>query len=314
MFNQEAIKAVAAKLNSRGYQAQLNALSALSNLLLRKRHGSNVMYATEFGALLHNKLEEAFPLPFMNVQVNGKNSTVTIDQHVFKLPEETESILLNYRHPASPFSVVIQDDTGAYHMIASGDRYAIPHGEYSVPFDYKAHALVGSVARTGNLTLNYGQAIWLIEDWTDFGKVLASNDYDLPAVNFQRTYDHSVSCSPLELDTEESLKTVHLSQDLTDALGLEKQPYPYSVDDLVVGLLDTTREVEDLRRRVPTNTDTERDKVVLDMALKIQDSIHFKDLLAEVMELPAKKRTKKALDQIIPRHLQRRIDEWSRSK
>lgn len=314
MLNQAAIKALAAQLNSRWYSSQLIALGALSNLILRKRHGSTVMYATELGALLHSKLESAFPLPHMNMVIDGINNTITLDQHVFKIPEETNSAQLGWRHSASPWSVVVKDENGGYQMIASGDRYAIPHGEISVPFDVDAHmALTGSL-RTGNLLLNGSHAIWFIETWGDLGKVLAGNDFDLPQTSVQRIYNQAKSSSPLELDSEEALRTTYLNQDLTDSLKLEQQPYPYSVMDLVERLLETTNEVEALRRRVPVNTDTEANKVVLDMALKIQNSIHFNDLLTEVMELPAKKRTKKALDQIIPRHLERLIEEWATKK
>lgn len=312
MFNQDAIKALATHINSRAFAPHLTALGVLSKLIMRKAHGSNVVYQSEVGALLHTNFENAFPLPYMNLTVDGKKNTVTLNHHTFVVPEGEENVQLMWNYPSNPFSIVIKNEEGQYLMIASGDRYAIPHGEYGVPFDMAAHRAFTGAMQTDNLVVSASQAVWIIEDWKDFGVVFSANGFDFPRSSFQRIHNHHMSCSPLELDTEETLKTVHLAQDLTDALGLEKQPYPYSVQDLVENLLEVTNEVEDLRRRVPKNVDTDTDAATLDIALKIQNSIHFKELLAEVMELPAKKRTKKALEQIIPRHLQRRIDEWAK--
>jgi hypothetical protein len=87
-------------------------------------------------------------------------------------------------------------------------------------------------------------------------------------------------------------------------MGLEQQPYPYNVHDVIEALVLANKLNEDLRGRIPTNQTTEADKEVLAAAVKIQGTIQFNDLLAEVMALPSKKRTQKALNEIIPRHLE----------
>ncbi|QVW28726.1 hypothetical protein pEaSNUABM8_00229 [Erwinia phage pEa_SNUABM_8] len=304
MFTQDIINKIASALNSRYYQSNLQALGSLSQLLLRKRNGSNYVTHREFSDMLHTQIENVFPVPYMRVAVDGRAGTVVIDGHMFVRPEEKAPLghqvsLLGYNN--NPWNVVIVDIHGDYHMIASGDGYAIPHGQYSVPFDMKTATSMPGVICHDNLLISGSTVTWVIQDWKGAGKILANEGTLLP-IQFDRV--QNIDRSPLELDTLDSLKGTFIGQDLSDSLGLEQQPYPYSVHDVVEALVETLKLVLDLQNRIPKNQTTEADKEVLGVALKIQGNIHFNDLLSEVMALPAKKRTQKALNEIIPRHLE----------
>lgn len=305
MFTQDAIKALAIHLNGRAYEMQFKALGALSHLLLRKRYFSHIVHLEELSALLHGRLEEAFPLPRMSVVVDAIKRTVVVNEHTFAVPDESPEAPFGWRYTGNPWSVVVKDEHGNYRMVACGDRFQIPHGEISVPFDLDLHLSMPNTLKMDNMVLSGSNAIWLIETWADFSKVVGFNNFDLPGAGIERIYNEAMPYSPILLNNEQSLDNTHLGQDLAQTLGLEVQPTEYSVRDLIETLRASQNEVEDLRRRVPKNVDSDADKLVNQVIDRIHNSIHFKDLLSTAMELPAKKRTQKALNELIPQHLEK---------
>ncbi|QVW55740.1 hypothetical protein pEaSNUABM9_00159 [Erwinia phage pEa_SNUABM_9] len=305
MFTREIIKTIALALNDRFYQTNLNALAALSQLLQRKRNGSNHITDYEFSAMMHTQIERVFPVPFLQIVVDGRNRTMTMDGHMFVLPEpqpEQGRALFLSGYNTNPWNVVILDDEGNYHIVASGDRYAIPHGEISIPFDLDTASRRPGALRHDNVLISGGTVTWIINSWKGAGKILSNIDSGPIPMEFQRIMNQD--SSPLELNTADSLKSTYIDQDLSESLGLEQQPYPYNVNDIIEALVLANKLNEDLRGRIPTNQTTEADKETLAAALKIQGTIQFNDLLTEVMALSPKKRTQKALNEIIPRHLE----------
>lgn len=305
MFTQDAIKALAIHLNGRAYEMQFKALGALSHLLLRKRYFSHVVHLEELSALLHSRLEEAFPLPRMGIVVDAIKRTVEVNEHQFAVPDESLEAPFGWRYTGNPWSVVVKDEHGNYQMVACGDRFQIPHGEISVPFDLDLHLRMPNTLRMDNMVLSGSDAIWLIETWADFSKVVGFNSFDQLGTSIERHYNEAVSYSPILLNSEQSLDNTHLGQDLAQTLGLEVQSTEYSVRDLIETIRASQNEIETLRRRVAKNVDSDADKLVNQVIDRIHNSIHFKDLLSTALELPAKKRTQKALNELIPQHLEK---------
>lgn len=302
MFNTEIINAIAATLNSRYYQSNLTALGVLSQLLVRRRTGSNYISRTELETLLHSSLENTFPLPQTRILVDGRNGYVVIDGHRFNVPEKEEAYTIGFFN-SHAWNIVVADDQGGFQLVAAADRYQIPHGKSSIPFNLDALAgQMGSICADGYV-MNSTAVTWVIRTWAQAGKILANDDMIYSSV-FQRIHNQDVAIEQMELSSEAEMRSTFLNQDVAEELGLEQQPYPYSVHDVIEALVESGKVVEDLRSRVPVN---QPDEETLAAALKIQGTIHFNDILTEVMALPIKKRTQKGINGIIVNKLGSRL-------
>lgn len=293
MLNRQIVKAVANSLNDRYGQSRNQALTALTKLLLRRARGDHHISKDELSALLHTPLESGFPLPYINLQIDGTKNTVSLNNFEFKVPEESEGIVLDWNHHAL-WRIAVLNEAGQYEMVACSDPYAIPHGELSVPLSEHYSRTAHGAVITDNMIMVNGGITWLIETVEHAALIIAQRGLALP-YQFHRIFNQLQSQANMILESSEELSQTFVNGEVLTDLGL---PYPEqgmsSVGDLVEQLIAAKAANPE-----PTPEDEEATKLML----KIQDALNAKAVLAEVLALPAKKRTTKAITDAIVKHL-----------
>ncbi|QVW56351.1 hypothetical protein pEaSNUABM6_00215 [Erwinia phage pEa_SNUABM_6] len=278
MFHASVIEALVTRIQSRDFAYPLNALNALSNLVVLRNAGLNTVTVQELDALLHCELEKVFPLPAMQITVDGVENTVSINGHKFHHPDE-EAMKLTWRpHPA--WGVVVKDEAGVYQLIASADPYRIPRGQLSIPFDYAEYETSMGAIKQDNMLISRGQVIWEIRSWQDVSKILNSHEYF--EMGISRRQPQLSDESPTLLGNEDDLKTTFVDVALLEERGLVIGPYGNSVLELVDRLI----KVED--ETVKVDIDEEQ----MAITAMIHKALDWDGLLAKLQALPAKKRTR----------------------
>lgn len=279
MFHASVIKALVARIQSRDFSYPLNALNALSNLIVMRNAGLNTVTGSELDALLGCELEKVFPLPAIQIVVDGVENTVTINGHKFHTPEEEAAKLTWRPHPA--WGVVVKDEAGVYQLIASADPYRIPRGEMSIPFDYAEYAESIGAIKQDNMLMSRGQVIWEIRNWSDVSKILNSCEYfEMGIQRRQRQFGEE---TPTLLGNENDLKTTFVDTALLEERGLEIGVYGNSVLELVDRLIKVEGET------VKVDIDEEQMAIVA----KIHKELGIDAIVEQLKQVPAKKRTRK---------------------
>lgn len=278
MFHASVIKALVHRIQSRDFAYPLNALSALSNLLVKRNAGQNAVTKAELECLLGCELEKTFPLPAIQIAVDGIENTVAINGHKFHIPDD-EALKVSWQ-PYPSWSIVVKDEAGVYQLIASADPYHIPRGELSIPFDYaECAASIGAITQD-NMLMSRGQVIWEIRNWIDVSKIMGSSEFF--EMGIFRRQRQRVEERPTLLGSEDDLKTTFVDVNLLEERGLEIGPYGNSVLELVDRLIKVEGET------VKVEIDEEQMAIVA----KIHKELGIDAIVEQLKQLPAKKRTR----------------------
>lgn len=293
MLNQQIITALAQNLNDRYGQHRFAALSALTKLILRRARGDRHVSSNELNALLHTQLEEGFPLPYLQMHIDAQNNTVTLNNFEFKVPEDEAEVILDWNHHAL-WRIAARNEAGEYEVVACSDPYAIPHGQLSAPLDVHYGRTAPAAVVVENMVMVNGGITWMIDTVEQAARIISQRGLALP-YHFQRSFKHAAGQASLILENADEMGKTYVNGEALVDLGL---PYPdqgmTSVGELVEQLIAANAAIPE-----PNEEDEEAVKV----ATKIQQALNFKAILADVLALPAKKRTTKAISDAIAKHL-----------